>query len=82
MLRSHWLLALFLAISVSLVHAGTDYCMEGSDAICQKYGADYCCAKINVKKDGYEDSYHACSPRVGIEKTEGKFSGGGYEGTW
>ena len=56
--------------------------MEGSDAICQKYGSDYCCAKITVTKDGITDSYHACSPRAGIARKEGKFEGGGYSGTW
>ena len=60
------ILTLVAIMSGSVVHAGKDYCMEGSDAICQKYGSDYCCAKITVTKDGITDSYHACSPRAGI----------------
>ena len=51
---------------IDTVSAGRDYCMEGSDAICLKFG-DFCCAKITATKDGYTDTYHACASPRGIE---------------
>ena len=56
-----------VATLLSCVNAATDYCMVGSDTLCQKYGSDYCCALISVTKDGFSESYHACASRTGIE---------------
>ena len=66
---------------IDTVSAGRDYCMEGSDAICLKFG-DFCCAKITATKDGYTDTYHACASSKGIQESGGKFNGGGWSGTW
>ena len=71
-----------IAAMIYMVSAATDYCMVGSDTLCQKYGSDYCCALIDVTKDGFREQYHACASRTGIEYLRGKFSGGGYSGTW
>ena len=75
------LLVLCIAV-VQVVSAGQDYCLPGSDALCKRYGTDYCCAKIKITKNGVEDSYHACASASGIDYMDGKFSGGGYSGTW
>ena len=76
------ILAIVAICLMNSVSAATDYCMVGSDTLCQKYGSDYCCAIIDVTKDGFRESYHACASRTGIEYLRGKFSGGGYSGTW
>ena len=62
--------------------AGVDYCRAGSDSACKLYGADYCCAKVNMTKDGVQDSYHYCADRVGIDATGGVFNQAGFSGTW
>ena len=76
-------LVLVLALQlISLVMAGQDYCIPGSDTLCKRYGSDYCCAKINISKNGIADEYHSCSSSEGISLTDGKFMAGGYSGTW
>ena len=75
-------LFVFIVAVLSLARAGQDYCLPGSDNICKRFGSDYCCALINIKKNGVEDSYHACASASGIDLTDGVFNAGGYSGTW
>ena len=67
---------------LAFANAGQDYCIPGSDTVCKRFGDDFCCAKIDITKNGLSDSYHACSSSTGIDLTEGRFDGGGYSGTW
>ena len=59
--------ALIVTFFAAFVAAGLDYCIPGSDSICKRYGMDYCCAKIEIEKNGIKDSYHSCASRSGIE---------------
>ena len=45
-------LLVIMAVIMCYVSAANDYCLKGSDAICMKYGAGYCCAKITATKNG------------------------------
>ena len=75
-------LLIIIALYTNFVSAGQDYCLPGSDALCKRYGTDYCCAQIIATKNGVTDKYHACASASGIAYMEGKFDGGGYTGTW
>ena len=59
----------------TIVNAGQDYCIAGSDSVCKRYGADYCCSTlINITKNGVEDLYHAFSSAQNIELTSDIFN--------
>ena len=60
MMKSQFLV--IMAVFMCYVNAANDYCLKGSDAICMKYGAGYCCAKITATKGGETQTYHACAP--------------------
>ena len=70
------------ALMFAAVFAGQDYCIPNSDAICKRYGDDYCCAKIDITKNGVADSYHSCTTATNISLSGGKFNAGGYSGSW
>ena len=41
-----------MAAMICVAFGANDYCLKGSDAICMKYGAGYCCALITATKNG------------------------------
>ena len=73
---------MLFCLSIQFASAGQDYCLPGSDSLCKRYGTDYCCARIQITKNGVDDEYHACASASGINYMDGKFDGGGYSGTW
>mmetsp|Transcript_22310 Transcript_22310/g.15905 ORF Transcript_22310/g.15905 Transcript_22310/m.15905 type:complete len:100 (-) Transcript_22310:151-450(-) len=72
-----------LAALIALVNAGAqDLCTAGSDAECQRFGTNMCCAHIQYTYEGDFQDFHACASRTGIEFNDGKIYEYGFSGTW
>ena len=59
-----------------------DLCTKGSDAECQRFGTNMCCAHIQYTYEGDFQDFHACASRTGIEFNNGQIYEYGFSGTW
>ena len=85
MVRTLFSVAALMALSgiiVDSAEASQDLCTKGSDAECQRFGTNMCCAHIQYEYEGDNQDFYACASRTGIEFNNGKIYEYGFSGTW